>query len=385
MGAQPATVARINEIIAWLNGFTVADVPANYETAVTFASTWFQNTSANVPYRAWVFVTSGFGADATISAAQKIVAPLVNFQGSDEVGFVPVDIYPVTVGIRDTRNVRFLHNTPHFPIDTLEALNSTVLTDRVDAVRRGELLFQSVPISMDPIKANGSPGEKVELKIKVAKDNPIALYYRDQIAQTRMLLTIHEGQADDPDQQFVLVWTGRVLSSRRLILENEVELTAVPMTSAFKRSGLQRNYQYGCNNVLYGDRCKASLAAATSSFDPAVALFSPTSRILTVPSGFFSVRPASRYIAGLCWWQEGKTTIRRNIVRVDGLNLLLDGPIGQAYAAPRIYLAYGCPHTPDFCRTVHINSETGSTNIVNYGGADLIPTTSPFRFVSSYY
>lgn len=385
-----ATVAWIDgTLIPWLNALTVSSGQSSYNQAVGFPRTWFQAAGPGAAMRSWLFVTAGRPDKSSNSywQAQANVAALVNFMGAVDVGYVPTDIYPVLVAAQDFRDVRFLQNTPSFPIESIDAMGSTMLAKRMHSRARSGITYQSLPVQMDPAKVNGSPADKAERKITVAKDNPLALYYRDQLVQKPMYVWVYAGQADDPDQQFVLEWSGKVLTARRLVAQNKVELRCVPMTGAFKRTGLGRNYQYGCPHALYGPLCKASLAAATVSFAPVLGAWSPTSRVLDVPAGVFAVSDA-RYRGGMAWWDEGGVTVRRNIIGTTGggaPTAILDGPISQAHAASRIYLAYGCPHTKAACGSWHVDSALGGSNVVNYGGQDLIPLENPFRFVSNYY
>lgn len=380
-----ATPAHVDEIIGWLDALTTDGAAANFVAGVTQPATWFAGAGDFAKYRSWIFVTSGICDEATIPAAQEIVAPLVNFVGSADVGFNPTDIYPVLVGSADGRNVRFLQNTPHLPVVTVQSAASPAITNRVNTVLRSDFTFQSIPIQMDPMKVNGSPGDKNEVRITVAKNTSIAEYYRTQRIQKAMNLTVYEGQADDPDQEFRVIWSGRVLSAKRMIKANAVELTVHPVTSAFQRNGLRRKFQYGCPHALYGDLCKASQAAATVSFAPTLLSWSPTSRVLAVPTGFLGATPQV-YAGGLVTWQSAPgVVVRRNIIRVGTDTLQLDGPIEQAHDAATIFVAKGCAHTREFCAAEHIDSVDGGSNILNFGGQDQIPVKDPFRFVSNYY
>jgi hypothetical protein len=379
-----AGVSGINDCISWTEGLSTTTAIANYAQAVGHARSWFADAGDAAAFRNWIFLSSGECDESRLPWALELVAPLVNHKGSEEVGFISTDIYPLVVGSRDSRNLRFLHNTPHFPIDAIESGLSTQAWRRVSAVQRAAFAYESLAISMDDIKTNGSPEEKNEIKITVPKSCGLAEYYRTKRVQRPMQLTVFEGQADDPEQEFKPIWTGRVMSAKRKVMGNTVELLARPMSSAFKRTGLRRNYQYGCPHTLYGSQCGASANAATTNFQPTLANWDRAGKVLAIPNDLLGPNPG-RYAGGTVHWTHNGNTTYRNIIEAKAGALLLDGPVGEAHASGRIYVTLGCAHTAAFCRNHHVSAKTGQPNIVNYGGCDKIPTTNPFRTTSNFY
>jgi hypothetical protein len=379
-----AGVSGINDCISWVEGLSVTTATANYAQAVQHAVGWFADAGSDAVFRNWIFLTHGECDESRLPYTKQFVAPLVNHKGSEENGFISTDIYPVLVGSRDSRNIRFLQNTPHFPIDVIETGISTQVWRRVGAVQRAAFAYESLPISMADIKTNGSPEEKNEVAITVPKSCGLAEYYRTQRIQRPMQLTVYEGQADDPEQEFRPIWAGRIMAAKRKVMGNTVELTARPMSGAFKRTGLRRNYQYGCPHTLYGAQCGASASAATVNFQPTLSNWDRSRKILTIPNGLLGSNP-SRYAGGTVHWTYNGNTIYRNIIEAKNGALLLDGPVGEAHSASRIYVTLGCAHTAAFCRNHHVSAKTGEPNIVNYGGCDKIPTTNPFRTTSNFY
>lgn len=403
-----ATTTGVDEIIAWVNALTVSSAAANFAVAVAHGATWFADAGVFARHRCWFMLSAGRGDAGQIADAVETVAPLVSQVGSDAVGYIPTDTYAIAIGTTDLRGLRWFDNTPHDSTPVIEENDSDAVWRRISGVRRGDITYTPAAISLGEIKAVVVPDEQGELEITIPENLGLALHYQSSTPRKPMFLTIYEGQADDPDRQFVMAWSGRVISAKRTIRSHTVTLSCEPLSSSLERNGLRRLYQYGCPHVLYGDQCGASIKAASVRFSPEVGAWDPASRVLPVPAGVL-IAPTSRYVGGLVWWEQDGVTQRRTIVRVSGDNLLLSGPILNALSSAPIwpasdsepfwppsdsdpiwptndiFIALGCNHTRAFCRANHVEAETGLPNSVNYGGQDLIPTKNPFRFVSNYY
>lgn len=186
-------------------------------------------------------------------------------------------------------------------------------------------------------------------------------------------LTILQGQARDPDAQFVAVWVGRVIS---ISVEGiEAKLSAEPITTSFRRAGLRRNYQYMCPHVLYGPQCKASKSAATTS-----ATVLAVSGRTVVLSG--AVPGQSLYAGGMIEWaSSGGAAESRTIVSVSSsggnTSLLLTGLVPGLTAGKPVSLVLGCQHTLTACIAQHNNAP-------NFGGHPWIPLKNPIGNVSPY-
>ena len=379
------TVYDLSQMINWIKDIRTDESDVNYDAAIAHGVSWFgENAGANAVFRNWIMLTHGECKPDSIAPAKELAADLLSFKRSDQPGFISTDIYPVLIGSRDDRNILWFRNTPHFPIDVVEAGVSSQVWRRVGAVQRAAFQYDPLPITTSEIKTNGAPEEKNEVRITIPKNCGLANYYRDQRIQRPMQVAIFEGQADDPAGEFQLLWTGRVLSAKRMILQNTVELTAQPMTSAYKRSGLTRSYAYGCPHTLYGAQCGALKAAATRSFSPTATSWDKSNRVMDVPTTLFN-GDAWKFAGGIVSWTEGGDVYRRNIIEAKWNKLLLDGPIDDAFKASNIYVSMGCDHTPNFCRNNHKDALTGQSNIVNYGGCDKTPTSNPFRTTSNFY
>lgn len=186
-------------------------------------------------------------------------------------------------------------------------------------------------------------------------------------------LTIFQGQARDPDKQFTAMWVGRVVSCAFEGIE--AVLSCEPISTSFRRSGLRRNYQYMCPHVLYGPKCKANKAAATTP----VGVQAVSGRAVTLTSLLPS---AANYAGGMLEWTtavggaETRTII--NVTTVSGKSvLLLTGLASGLVAGSPASAVLGCRHTLGFCKDVH-------NNAANYGGHPWIPLTNPVGNISPF-
>ena len=186
-------------------------------------------------------------------------------------------------------------------------------------------------------------------------------------------LTILQGQVGDPDNQFVAVWVGRVIS---VSFEGiEAKVSAEPIVTSFRRSGLRRNYQYQCPHALFGPQCGASKAAATTN----TSTFAVTGRSVTLD---MLLSDASKYVGGMVEWEtaSGRTEARtilstsvdtgRSVVFLTGL------PMGVS-AGTALRVIRGCRHTLPACEADH-------NNAIRYGGHPWIPTKNPIGNVSPF-
>lgn len=186
-------------------------------------------------------------------------------------------------------------------------------------------------------------------------------------------LTILQGEADDPANEFVAVWVGRILSCTWEGVE--AKLNGEPISTSFRRSGLRRNYQYLCPHVLYGPQCRASKAAATVGVS-VTAVSGRTVTLNGILTGY------NRFTGGMLEWHrtDGRPEARTiSAVAVSGLNLILTltGLPSGLVAGASANAVRGCRHTLVACRDDHANT-------VNYGGTPWIPLKNPVGNVSPF-
>lgn len=122
--------------------------------------------------------------------------------------------------------------------------------------------FNPLPIKRQKIESKGELNGK-EIPIEVPINSLVADLFRTYPPGRVVGVIIRQGHRaniDDPapflvGSQFPVIWTGRVLESKRG--DASAILTCEALSSGMRRPGLRRHYQWPCPLVLYGPRCNA--------------------------------------------------------------------------------------------------------------------------------
>lgn len=199
-------------------------------------------------------------------------------------------------------------------------------------------------------------------KIKVPLDIVVVQRLQAYPPSTDLLLTIYSLHYDDPDQQAVVSFIGRVMSQAQK--GTSVELACEPAYTGIQTAGLRRRWQVNCPHVLYGVACTLTpTSQKVSTTISTVSGFVVSSPGFTLPSG-------KSFAGGYLEWDSGNGYFeRRTINSASGTNLTL--AYGSPDLAPGLAVnAYpGCDHTTTAC--------TAFGNILNYGGAPYVPLKNP--------
>lgn len=242
------------------------------------------------------------------------------------------------------------------------------------------------PLAIDrgKITASGTL-DKAALEVRMSLNVPLAELFRVYPPSSVVNMTIYQGHlSDGSNPQFLVAWTGRVISAKRT--DNELILTGEPINTTMKRVGLRRNYQYSCMHVLYGNHCKASKSAATKT----VLVNAYTSTTITLPSVWESDTRAKKYIGGMVEWVNAMGDIEtRTILRVLGNNVLvLAGFIRDMAVGKEVKVILGCNHGW-YMNNGAIDEKTDCVflhnNAPNFGGCPFIPTKNPVGQLNQYY
>lgn len=241
----------------------------------------------------------------------------------------------------------------------------------------GEIIYSPVPISRGSIESNGTL-DRATLKVSTDIGTGVAELFRVYPPPYVVALTIFEGHLDDPDEEYLVTWAGRVIAAQRK--GSQLEMSCEPVSTSLERPGPRAAYGYGCRHVLYGPQCQANKAAATVSTTVA-AIDGAT---IDLAPGWEGAFDPAKFLRGMVEWAApGGSTDRRMIIRVDGDTLSLTGlPTGLAVSDP-IDVVLGCNHKAYIedggdCEGLH-------DNILNYGGERWIPTQNPIGKFNNYY
>jgi hypothetical protein len=246
-------------------------------------------------------------------------------------------------------------------------------TDAEQEIVLDNITYAPIPIMRDPISASGTL-DKSRLSLRMKRDVEFAELFRVYPPTQPVVLIILQGHLSDPDDpdEFLVCWTGRVLSVGRE--GDECVVSCEPISSSLRRPGLRRHYQLGCPHVLYGDQCRANKAAATTA--GVVASISGT--YVTLNPGWNGLFSASDFIEGTMEWTVESGIERRKILSISGNTLLLSGLIRDLLVGGGVSTVLGCNHQTSHCSGLH-------NNILNFGGCPWIPTKNPIGYPSNEY
>ena len=264
----------------------------------------------------------------------------------------PVELYKFTYGPR-SQDV-YLYTDAEAPITYMGETYSPMTIQRGATSNTGTL-------------------DKTTLEVTLPHVAKVPQMFRVYPPSATVGLSILQGQLGDPDNQFVAVWVGRVVS---VAFEGiEAKLSCEPISTSFRRSGLRRNYQYMCPHVLYGPQCKASKVAATSS----VSIYAVAGRSVTLTA---MLPNAVKYAGGMLEWTTPTGSVEaRTVLQVgtsDGRTVLtLTGLPVKLTAGMTGSVVLGCGHTLAACKSEHNNAP-------NYGGDPWIPLKNPIGNTSPF-
>jgi len=252
-----------------------------------------------------------------------------------------------------------------------------LLSDAEGAMALAGDVFQPVQIRHGEINASGTL-DKANVEVNTPRNNPLVELFRAYPPSQVVNLTIYRGEVNDPDAEFVVIWSGRIIDFS--MEGNEARFVCEPIATSIRRPGLRRNYQYGCPHVLYGPSCRANKLDATVS----TTVSSIDGSFVILPAGWFSPFEAQKFRAGLIeWTAPSGDKIVRSVLRVTdgagtGRTLLLGGlPVGLV-AGQAVAVSLGCNHQMSDCKDLH-------NNILNFGGCPWIPVKNPIGNYNNFY
>lgn len=244
-------------------------------------------------------------------------------------------------------------------------------TDAEQEINHLGIIYSPIPIRRDAFTSSGTL-DKSALNIETPITTRLADLFRIYPPGQVISLTIRQGHANDPSQEFPVIWMGRVLSCQRDA--RNAKFICEPFSTSMKRSGLRRHYQYGCPHVLYGGQCLADKQAATIVRQ----VINRTATSITL-TDFWNPHPVAKYVGGMVEWAVPRGIERRSILRVvDGKVLHLSGQIVDLEAGTDVDVVLGCNHQHGIndpngdCTNLH-------NNILNFGGQPWIPTKNPIN------
>lgn len=245
-------------------------------------------------------------------------------------------------------------------------------TDAEQEITYSGQTYTPQPIFRENVTASGQL-DKSTLQIRMPRNLSITNLFRVYPPTQVVSLVIRQGHVDDADSEFLVVWSGRVLSVGR---EGDESIFACePVSSSLRRPGLRRHYQIGCPHVLYGAQCRADKPSATVT--GTVSAIDGLS--VTLADGWEGSFDQSKFLEGMVEWtnDDGGTEVRK-ILSVTGDTLLLGGYLRDLAVSDTVSVILGCNHQMTDCQDLH-------DNIQNHGGCPWIPTKNPVGTYNNYY
>lgn len=260
----------------------------------------------------------------------------------------------------------------------------------------GGRTYAPIPMKISAITSSDQADDvKVDITVPVLGNEVAALFFPRQTEQT-VYVRIHIASYDDVEIGEIggamIAFYGRVSEIKRK--GDDLVLTCVPRISDLERPGLRRRFSLECPHQLFGKRCRASKAFATTSCSiqkGSANRFLINANTL-LPGTLFSsqrrdLRPL-RYedFIGTEMTVFGKrfrvypsaATITPASIALLNCSVGYDGPELEEMvdankdAANRIYgeITMNCGRSLDFCHLIHENTP-------NFGGCPWIPQDNP--------
>ena len=261
-----------------------------------------------------------------------------------------------------------------------EDANFWAFTDLDQPVTHDGVTYTPTTIGREKIENSGGLDNKV-LNIDITPNSPLVLYYRDNRPTQVVTLTIRQGHPDDPDNDFRVVWTGRITGVQRKA--RFATISAEPIATSMRRPGLRRHYQYGCPWVLYSEQCGASEIAGRQIADATEA----GKNFFEFATGWEGSRAKNKFRNGFVRWTNPNTGSLEvmSIIKVQqdtpvaGTDrIVVNGLTTAAVAGTQVQIYLGCNRRENDCADLH-------NNIRNFGGQPWIPKDNPVGFVNQYY
>lgn len=234
------------------------------------------------------------------------------------------------------------------------------------------------PVERDAINSSGSL-DKSGLSMKIDGNAGVAELFRVYPPSQPVSMVIKQGHVGDPDQDFRVIWTGKVMSCGWE--GNIATLTCEPVSTSMLRTGLRRHYQYGCPHALYMGNatggCRADKAVATET----VTVTGITGSLLSLPAGWNGARDKAKFLNGLVEWTNPTgSVIRRSVLKVNAATnvITMGGPIPDLATGASVSVILGCNHQMTDCADLH-------NNINDFGGQPWIPTKNPYGNTQNFY
>lgn len=205
---------------------------------------------------------------------------------------------------------------------------------------------------------------RANLTITGPRTMEVADWHRVAPPADVITLTIWQRHLGDPDDEFAVIWQGRVVS-----VEFEGAAASIACENVYtsiRRAGLRRAYQRTCAHVLYSAECRA----VPGSFSVAGTISAVSG--LTISSAAFGTVASGYLVGGYVQIARASGQFeRRAITDHTSVSVTLAQAIVAVAVGEGVTAFPGCDHTTETCVSKF-------NNLANFGGMPYIPTKNPF-------
>ncbi len=211
--------------------------------------------------------------------------------------------------------------------------------------------------------SQSSEERRQQMEIILPASDPVAIHYIGIVPGQPMTLEITRVHRDDPAQEGLVLWDGRITGASYQKGAVQCVLQGLTTEATFSRPLPRFKYQSMCNHVLYDTLC--TINKASHIYTNTVSGVSGD--VITV-TGLGSAEADD-------WAKGGYVTLDDEDWRLildhtgDDLTLLL--PFEQSAVGQSVDVFAGCDHSLTVCNTKF-------SNTINFGGFPYVPTRNPF-------
>lgn len=253
----------------------------------------------------------------------------------------------------------------HSPIELYEfsqvGVNIYTYSSGDHNVTYGGATYEPIAIMRNRIEQSQNIS-RTGLKIQMPITIPLIYQYISNPPANVIDLTIRRFHKQDPDEEVIIFWKGRVINVD--FKKTIGELLCEPLITAMRRPVLRRLYQVICPHLLYRSSCGVNEIP-----------FRENATVSTI-SGFkitsstFGAQPNDYFAGGLVRITKAGIPFARSILSHTGDEIEIDLSINGLEPGDVLQSLPGCSRTLPDCITKFNNEE-------NYGGYPFIPTKNP--------
>ncbi len=253
------------------------------------------------------------------------------------------------------------------PIDMYEFRVGTELYRYTNA-ESGFGGYVAVPISRQSVKTTGK-FEKTSIQIRTPVTTDLSKTFLPYPPPGVVRVTLRQKHQTDPEDQAMIVWQGRIISSGR---ENKESVLTVDNTLlSFKRQGLRRNFQHGCPLLFGGEFCRADL----EPYKKSIAVREMVDGKIILEKEWADPWGHERFRGGTVSWLSELGRETRTIIKTTPDDFTVGGILRDVKIGTVMELTVGCRHDMADCR--FYKGSQAEKNINNFGGQPWIPFKNP--------